>query len=908
MELKPYQKKVLTDLEEYLEYIKKYDHFGKAFNTFWENKIGAYNPITGEGMELYKNNVPKSPNVCIKVPTAGGKTFIACNAVKSIFDNFNITQSKTVVWLVPWNSILEQTIKNLSNPNHPYRQKLNTHFSGKVAIYTKDELLQGANFSPSSISNQLNIFVLSFDTLRSKKKEDRKIYQENSNLAPFSNNNNNNNLNLDGIDETALINVIRTLNPLVIVDESHNAESNLSLEMLQNLNPSFILDLTATPKKNSNIISFVNAIELKKENMVKLPVIVYNHHTKSEVLSSALQLQKKLEHLAIQEEKKTGKYIRPIILFQAQPKTNKDNTTFEKLKEKLIELNIPEEQIKIKTAEIDELKNIDLLSKKCPVRYIITVNALKEGWDCPFAYILASLADKNSVVDVEQILGRVLRQPYTQKHNESLLNLSYVLTASSKFMETLSKIVEGLNKAGFSDKDYKIAENLEENNKKVIQENIFSLIDNQKYNEEETKIDLSQDLQKSETTSYLSTNKDMTLKVMDNLEYDDFSDITSENVSFNITENEINNNPIIKEIEETAIKQNKAYEEKIINTETDSLIESLGDKVKQIKAKDIFINHAKDIILPQFYIDIPNLGIFGNEKDTLLSKEDLLKDFKISKGNTDINFEDVSADMYKVDLEESSDDNYKPSFTKLDNKVSTYMLDYILSKPQDKQIKDLSNTIGSILSKKFNFISDTELSKYLKRILEDLSSEQINDLIHNQEPYRNKIMLKISKISEEYSEKIFYDWLDIDKVKIKDSYNLPTTQLLGDLHDYGISKALFSKEHKMNEFEKRVINDIANLDNIMFWWKNTDKSGFKINAFKNHYPDFIVVTKSKKVLIVESKGDDRDNSDSAWKLKLGRAWANKAGSNYKYFMVFDKNKIEGAYTLNDALSLIKEIN
>ena len=94
------------------------------------------------------------------------------------------------------------------------------------------------------------------------------------------------------------------------------------------------------------------------------------------------------------------------------------------------------------------------MSKDCPVRYIITVNALKEGWDCSFAYILASLADKSSAVDVEQILGRVLRQPYVMKHNFPLLNLSYVLTASSKFLNTLDNIVKGLNKAGFSDKDY----------------------------------------------------------------------------------------------------------------------------------------------------------------------------------------------------------------------------------------------------------------------------------------------------------------------------------------------------------------------------------------------------------------------------------------------------------------------
>ena len=132
--------------------------------------------------------------------------------------------------------------------------------------------------------------------------------------------------------------------------------------------------------------------------MVKLPVIVYNHHKKEEVVSSALELRSKLERAAIEAEKSGAPYIRPIVLFQAEPKTKDDNATFECVKSMLLEKKIPEEQIKIKTADKNELQNVNLLSKDCPVRYIITVNALKEGWDCPFAYILASLADRSSSV------------------------------------------------------------------------------------------------------------------------------------------------------------------------------------------------------------------------------------------------------------------------------------------------------------------------------------------------------------------------------------------------------------------------------------------------------------------------------------------------------------------------------
>ena len=163
--------------------------------------------------------------------------------------------------------------------------------------------------------------------------------------------------------------------------------------------------------------------------MVKLPVIVYNHQDTNEVISGAINLQRTLEAKSLIEEKNGGRYIRPIVLFQAQPKSNEDNITFEKIKVQLIASGIPEEQVKIKTSGKDEISKEDLMSRDCKVRYIITVNALKEGWDCPFAYILASLANKSSAVDVEQILGRILRQPYVIKHQQDLLNFSYVLTS-----------------------------------------------------------------------------------------------------------------------------------------------------------------------------------------------------------------------------------------------------------------------------------------------------------------------------------------------------------------------------------------------------------------------------------------------------------------------------------------------
>ena len=284
MELKPYQQHVIKDLEEFLEHLQAEQDPAKAYKSYWAAKMGFedFNSQAGKKyLQGYKNNIPGATHIAIKVPTAGGKTFIAVNALHSINKFFSQGNPKAVVWLVPWSNLLQQTVKNLSDPSHPYRSKLNSLFSNRVEVYEKEQLLQGSNFNPTSVTGQLNIFVFNFSSLRinSRKKDDRKVFQENGQLEAFRDFIDPE-IVLPETDETALINVIRSLNPVVVVDESHNAESDLSVEMLNNLNPSLVLDLTATPKKNSNIISYVNALALKKENMVKLPVVVYNHHKK----------------------------------------------------------------------------------------------------------------------------------------------------------------------------------------------------------------------------------------------------------------------------------------------------------------------------------------------------------------------------------------------------------------------------------------------------------------------------------------------------------------------------------------------------------------------------------------------------------------------------------------------------
>jgi len=877
MELKNYQKKVIDDLEIYLEYVQAEKDFSKAFNQYWEDKIGPYNQFENTGMELYKKTVPNAAHVCVKVPTAGGKTFIALNALHAIFSAYDTNKPKAVIWLVPWSNLLQQTVNALSDPDHPYRQKLNSLFNHRVEIYKKEDLLQGANFNPTVVKEQLSIFVMSFASLRARNKADRKVNEENGQLQAFVESYKSKVHLKPEIPESALMNVFRYLNPVLVVDESHNAESDLSVEMLKNLNPSFILDLTATPKDNSNIVSFVPAIELKKEHMVKLPVIVYNNHDKTEVINNALHLQRKLETLAKKQEAEGGKYIRPIVLFQAQPKTQDDNTTFEKLKEQLLSLGIPENQIKIKTANIDELKNIDLMSSDCEVRYIITINALKEGWDCPFAYILATLANKSSAVDVEQILGRVLRQPYVQRHDAFQLNLSYVLTASAKFNETLQSIVKGLQESGFSENDYRKIDNMTEEEKKTADSDPIEsyLFPEQQENEEDT--------------------------------------IDNERITFDTNTDEQNHiSPsVLDEIEAIAEEQHKQLEEQIKNQENqpvdENIFQEMGDKVKRYKVKESFKDYVKDISIPQFFIKVTASDLFGTD-EVVLNRETLLKDFKLSNEDIKISFTYINSDLYKVDLEEAKKNDFKPTFTKIENNlVKEPITEYILAKPIESQIRDISHQMMQLIGNMYP-IADQEIKLYINRILESMSTEQLRDALVRKYSYIKAIKDKIRQLSDEYAEGRFTDLIKGKSVYTKSNWGLPNEIVPGRTSS-SIGNSLYENEAAMNNFEEKVAMEIGTSSNIVFWHKNLERGkGFYLNGYKaNHYPDFVMLTKSGRLILIESKGDHLDNSDSRAKCRLGAQWEQLAGKDFSYFMIFDKKEVEGAYTLQNAKEIIQKM-
>lgn len=869
MILKQYQKDIIEDLTRYLEILQKTKNISESFNEFWRlHPRTPLTPFPGEIVEPYKNNVAGVPHVCLKVPTAGGKTFIAANALRPIFSIFPQDHAKTVVWLVPSNSILEQTIRNFSNPEHPYREQLNGDFGNRVEVYDRTALLQGAGFNASSVKENLSLCILSFDSLRSRNKDNRNAYKENGNLLSFAE---------SADEEISLMKVFQHLNPVIVVDESHNAESELSVDMLKQLNPSFILDLTATPRKNSNIISFTSAFELKKESMVKLPVIVYNHQSKDEVVNSALELRARLEHAAMDAQNQGGAPIRPIVLFQAEPKTKEDNATFDKIKAMLLEKGIKEHEIKIKTADRNELSGTDLMSPDCEVRYIITVNALKEGWDCPYAYILASLADKNSAVDVEQILGRVLRLPYTRKNPNPMLNMSYVLTASNKFLDTVQNVVEGLNRAGFSGKDYRIADTQVINNDSPSVAPVAP-----------PPVDLLSPV--SLETQVSSANG--------------FGGIMPPATSWNPGASVCPASPAVQDIERLARQENETMEKHIQESKSSGVAQTPADLeglVKNAHIKENFIESASGICLPKFFMNMDGVenDLFGL-CEMEFEKDMLLKKFPLRTCDTSINFDNVDAEIYKVDLDESTKDNI-PTFCKVGKDVQTSLAQWILSiKDVESQRKKCAELLVGLVGKMYP-IPDQEIKIYIERVLESFNDTAFNHMLNNSTPYAAKIKAAIQNHADTYVRDEFRRELDSDKIILKSSYTFKK-QKPYSVRGKSIAKGLYEPEESFNNFEAEVVNELANLDNVEFWTRNKERADFCINGFINHYPDFIVKTKKGKIVLLETKGD---HLDAAKKIELGNLWASKAGNDYRYCLVYEERNVEGAYTKEEFLSQMR---
>lgn len=455
MQLKDFQLRTLNTLRDFFRACVQYKKPHLAFSEITIEKFGLSVPY------IPAPELSDLPYVCLRLPTGGGKTLVAAYSVEIAAREYLQTDQPLVVWLVPSNAILTQTINALKNKKHPYRQALEM-IGGTVTVLDMSEAL---SVQPSQL-NGVTVIVSTMQAVRVEETSNRKFYEQNGSLMGHFPSTLQPKL-LAGLDKHAdgkpiisLANVLALHRPIVIVDEAHNARTDLSFITLSRFSPSCIIEFTATPAKEShpsNVLHTVSAAELKAEGMIKLPIYLETQQDWHVAIAQSVGKRNDLEALARAERAKTGEYIRPILLLQAQPTyKGKSSITVEMVKESLLKDNqIPEDQIKKATGEEYEIEGLDLFSETCSVRYIITKQALREGWDCSFAYILCSVAEMNSATAVEQILGRVLRLPNVAKKENLELNHAYAYVSSLKFGETAKALQDALVNNGFEKQEAK---------------------------------------------------------------------------------------------------------------------------------------------------------------------------------------------------------------------------------------------------------------------------------------------------------------------------------------------------------------------------------------------------------------------------------------------------------------------
>ncbi len=413
------------------------------------------------------------PCICLRIPTGGGKTLMAAHAVQVLAQAWCATDAPVALWLVPSDTIRSQTLKALQTAGHPYRAALEAAYGAEVRVCVLEDL---AHIAPPDWGQRAVVVVATIQSFRIDDTDKRNVYSFSERFERHFTGCDEQRLRvLQGLPDAvvtaqeaaadttgvlsgfvgqarwSLANWLAVHAPLLIVDEAHNTKTDKSFTALKRLNPSAILELTATPiSAKTNVLYHVSAQELAAESMIKLPIALSEHPQGwQQAVFAAVQNQRALEGEAMKDEAAGHGYVRPIVLFQAQ--NAGDEVPPEALRKHLEdELHIPPEQIKVATGDTRELEGLELAARDCPVRFVITVQALREGWDCPFAYVLCSLQKLSSATAVEQLLGRVLRMPYAKPRGREALNRAYAHVCEAKFSTAAHELADRLiNHMGF---------------------------------------------------------------------------------------------------------------------------------------------------------------------------------------------------------------------------------------------------------------------------------------------------------------------------------------------------------------------------------------------------------------------------------------------------------------------------
>lgn len=859
MLLKNYQTSTLNTLKDFFENCRIMGH------------VEAYKKITNDPeishrLGAYKSDyivwdaLPNTPRVCLQIPTGGGKTIVAAHALKITSEVWLERDYPVVLWFTPSDSIRRQTVEALKNPRHPYREALDEQFKGNVKVFDLDEKF---NIRPSDIDNNTCIIVSTIQSFRQTNTDKYSVYKHNENLEPhFTHIKANDKMELDSETNKlkfSFANLLNYHNPIIIADEAHGAVTDLTEDLQSRINPSAVIELTATPILKNNTLYSVKASELKEEEMIKLPISLVEHNNWGLAITEAIARRSELEKAA-QHEKE---YIRPIILFQAQNVNQEVNT--ETLKKHLIDnMDIPENEIAIVTSEQKELDDINIFDKNCPIRYIITVEALKEGWDCSFAYVLCSLANVKSDTSIIQLLGRVMRMPYAKSRKIASLNKAYAYVVSDRFGEAAEALVDKLSKKGFGK---------EEAPSIIIQEPIdFGLFSSQ-IKSYETKI-----------SSKISIED-----VPDNFE----------------TLKEKDGTTIIKITEKTT-EEDLEKIKPILNTEEIFYLKNNFEAFKKEMSISSPVKDGETFLVPKMMFHAQGEIVFA-EPDLIFEQVewDISEYAPYRLDANEFNIEKqgrgyiIDIDGQKLTHSYSGDAQISMAFVDVDNWTDITLISWL-----DKTLRQ-------------DDISQPQMINWLRKIVEYLTKDRnitISELMIAKYALARKLEQKIKDARLKAQKRaVQINLLDdtTANVVVNDEFNFEFYDGMydGEIPYQGSYKftKYFLGSNKVSQFDGKEEEECARaLDmnkNIKCWIRNVarHKNSFRLpTSTDNFYPDFIAKLNDGRILAVEYKGEHLiDNEDTREKNTIGALWERKSKGKC-LFMIAQKRK--------DGLNIYEQID
>lgn len=857
LSLKVYQQRALSSLAQFLEDARLTGPASAFEKNVDPGLITQYKPMPG---------MDATPYVCLRIPTGGGKTVMGAHIIQAAGDAYLERTYPLVMWMVPTTQIKTQTLEAFKDPRHPYRQELDEAFGGKVAVFDVEDF---THIRPADLGTKVCVVISTMAALRVENQDGRKVYEHHEDLEahfagsvsdlPYLEQ------NAAGKAIASFANLLKLHGPLVITDEAHNANTPLSYEVYQRLGAKVVVELTATPEASkSNVLVSVSAFELKVANMIKFPVVLKEHVGQWEAaVGSAVARRNELGKTALGEPD----YIRPILLIQAE--NAKGTATVEEVKRHLIDNEkVPEKAIAIATGDQREIDGVDLFAKDCPIEVIITKQALKEGWDCSFAYVFCSVAQVKSDKDIQQLLGRVLRMPYATRRKQEAMNKAYAHVTTTHFNLAAAELTKSLIDIGFNPLEAVGAVQREPTPGPGLglQGGANPVPTPPK------------------TTVAVSKQPDLT----------------------NVPERDQGNVVFVPN------EEGKGGTVEITGEVDDSTVEAITLAAPAKEREDVAATIERHQIASKA-VKAPsqNGAVFSVPRLCVMEQGELefIESGAVPPGFTwdllayppDLSSLKFNADSqtFEVDLVDE-----KVTYTKIDDDVNTYLPGFAKDRTEADLVGWLDQKIRDPA------VKQPVLREWVRRAISGLSQDRgfsLSQLLNGQFVLRRKLseqlqLAKVEALKDGFQQALFGEAAEVVVSDEPDAmFTYPADMTLYPAHSYYQGGTYRFRKHyypfvgdlqwktaggKVGE-EFLCAQAIDQLDEVEFWVRNlVDRSQFWMPTAKQRtYPDFVARLKDGRLLVVEYKGGDRYSSDTEKEKRMvGELWATKSKGKGIYLM------------------------